>query len=571
MSADVEVAAGEPGASGTPAPRIGELLLERGLIQSDQLEFALDLQRTSSRRMGETLVAMGAVSSSDLARVLAERLGRPFVDLSEESIDFLLANRIPEETARRYSAVPVRLSDGQLLVAMADPTDVFALDDLRFLTGLTIVAAFADPVQLQTTISRIWARANVDIELGSAAEAADEDVADFSAAVGDDEAPIIRLVNALIDQAIDERASDVHLEPSSRAMQIRFRIDGILHDVSEAPLSVARALVSRVKVLANIDIANARVPHDGRFTVTPRGRSVDIRVVTLPTASGEAVVMRLLDRSQSVMTFDRLGLGEGELDSYIAEAQRPQGAILMTGPTGSGKTSTLYATAAMLNSRERAIVTVEDPVEYRLDGIKQIQIHAKAGRTFPGVLRAVLRADPDVILVGEIRDHETARIAAEAAITGHLVLSTLHTTSAAATPLRLADMGVEPYLVASAVTCVAGQRLIRRLCAECAEPDPRATTWLRSLDAPDAVDTAKLVRRAVGCSACQSTGYMGRVAIVEVLVVSDDVKRLIVARAPSHDIERWAVAEGMNPLRTIATRRVLEGITSIDEMMRVAR
>jgi type IV pilus assembly protein PilB len=578
-AADVPgTAAPDPALTGGPdahdilsSPPIGELMVRRGLISREQLDLALELQRENGRKTGETLVGMGAISTFDLARSLAERLGREFVDLNEVALDFMVANSIPEEMARRYNALPIAVRNGHLFVAMGDPEDVFALDDLRMMTGYNIVAAFGDPQQIAAAINRMWSRATVDAELDSVAEATQPEKDPLASVTEEDQGPIIRLVNAIIDQALDERASDIHLEPGTDILRIRYRVDGILRDVSYTPLRAARALVSRVKVMSNIDIANTRTPQDGRFTITSRNRVVDVRAVTLPTASGEAVVMRILDRTQSIASFDRLGFGPGEIDRFVEETKRPQGAILVTGPTGSGKTSTLYAAAASLDINQRSMVTVEDPVEYRLDHVKQVQIDVKAGRTFPATLRAVLRADPDMIFVGEIRDHETARIAAEAAVTGHLVLSTIHTTSAAATPIRLVDMGVEPYLVASAVTCIAAQRLLRRLCKECAQPDPRAAKWLRSLHISEDEHAPETVMAAVGCPVCHGAGFSGRVAVIEVLKVTEDIERLIVRRAPTREVEQWAIAEGMDTLRTVAIRRVLDGVTSIDEVLRVVR
>jgi type IV pilus assembly protein PilB len=547
-------------------PRIGELLIERELISEDQLQLALDLQRRSGHRMGETLVAMGVLSERDLARVLAERLGREFIDFASTPVDLVVANRVPEDLARRYEAIPVMMRGDGLVVAMANPDDVFALDDLQLVTGSSIIPTTADRSQIHEALDRVWSGTTVASEVDSAADAlAEEDDLDIKEAATD--APIIRLVNALLEQAIDERASDIHLEPGPRVMRIRLRIDGILRDISEAPRSISRALVSRIKVLASIDIANSRVPHDGRFSITLRGRSIDVRVVTLPSTQGEAVVMRLLDRSATVLDFEQLGIDAHDIELLRDETRKPQGAILVTGPTGSGKTTTLYAATAQLNATERSILTVEDPVEYHLAGTKQIQIDPRAGRTFPAVLRASLRADPDIMLIGEIRDEETARIASEAAITGHLVLSTLHTTSAAAAPMRLVDMGVERYLVASALSCIVAQRLVRRLCRQCGEPDPAAASWLRSLGATD-LDGSR-IRRAVGCPNCRQTGYHGRVAVIEVLTVSEDIRRLIIGRAGVDEIHSWAIAAGMVPLQRVAMQRVLDGVTSIDEMLRV--
>jgi type IV pilus assembly protein PilB len=382
---------------------------------------------------------------------------------------------------------------------------------------------------------------------------------------------VVRLVNALLEQAAKDQASDLHIEPTTDNVMIRQRIDGVLHDTSEAPLGVLRPLISRIKVLAGLDIAQARLPQDGRFTATIQGRTVDIRVATVPTATGEALVLRLLDPSRGAIELSGLGLSADERARLEPAFRAAQGAVFVTGPTGSGKTSTLYAAITAISTRDQSIVSVEDPVEYRLHGVKQIQVHPKAGLTFPVALRSILRVDPDVIFIGEVRDGETARIAADASITGHLVLSTLHTTRAAATPMRLIDMGLEPYLVASAITCVAAQRLVRRLCEQCAQPMSAAETIriLRDLNATDALIQDATIRAPIGCPSCRNTGYHGRHAIYEIMPVTEHIARLIVERASIADIEHRAIGEGMDTLRTAALKRVVRGELSIDEMLRV--
>ena len=549
-------------------PKIGEMLIERGLISQEDLESALQLQRETGRRMGETLVDMGALRAEELQQVLAERLGFEYVDLSDVTVDWVVAHQIPEEVARRYQALPLAQRDGRLVVAMANPEDVFALDDIKVLTKTVVEPVMVDPEALRELIERTFSQSEMASSLDDAASTiAEEDV--FALVAEAEDAPIIRLVNALIEQAVDERASDVHIEPSSGRLRIRYRVDGVLHDASEAPLAVHRPLVSRLKVMAGIDITRSRVPHDGRFSLSGSGRQVDIRISTLPTAHGEAVILRLLNRGSGLLGLSDLGFHDDELERYATSFNKPQGAIVSSGPTGSGKTSTLYATLIEMHRPELSIITVEDPVEYRIDGIKQIQIDTKAGLTFPLALRSILRADPDVVLVGEIRDLETAKIAAEAALTGHLVLSTIHTTSAAAVPLRLMDMGVEPFLVTSALTCVIGQRLVRRLCDRCAEPDNPEVEVLHSLGIDDDTIDQVTIRRAVGCSYCHNTGYRGRMAVYEIMPMSEEICRLVLSRASSRDIERWAVAEGMDTLRMAAMRRVASGELSIEEMARV--
>jgi len=501
---------------------------------------------------------------------LADHLGVPFVDLETHPPDILLAGMIPEEVARRYCALPVERWSGQVVIAMANPNDVFALDDLRVLTGQSILAALADTGHLLAAIERAYSRS--DLIASSLDEATDD--YDVQAEIGSslvDDGPVVKLVNALLEKAVADRASDLHIEPTSKNVMIRMRIDGILHDTSEAPLNVLRPMVSRLKVMGNLDIAQNRIPQDGRFSLSVQSRPIDVRIATVPTAAGESVVLRLLDPVRGAVDLASLGLTDYESERFVTAFHAPQGAIFVTGPTGSGKSSTLYALISSVNTRDKSIVSVEDPVEYRLDGVKQIQINARAGMTFPSALRSTLRADPDVILVGEVRDAETARIAADASITGHLVLSTLHATRSAAAPIRLIDMGVEPYLVASAISCIAAQRLARKLCDHCATPIEKPDLdLLRRLGATDAIlDGVVNVRAPKGCSNCRQTGYRGRAPIFEIMPVTEDITRLIVERAPSADIERVAVDQGMDTLRVAALRRVLRGDLSLDEMVRI--
>jgi type IV pilus assembly protein PilB len=552
---------------GTP---VGETLRERGLIDAEHLARALELQRSTGRRVGDTLVEMGVLSSADLAEALAEHFGMPFVDLEHCAPDLALTAMIPEECARRYRALAVERWDRQILVAMADPNDVFAFDDLRVLTRREVVAAFADPQQLSAQIDVAYQRSEIEstledasVDFGELEDEGDEDT-------GVEDGPIVRLAGVLLDQAIADRASDLHVEPTSTQVRIRLRIDGVLHDSSHVPLNVLRPLVSRLKVLAGLDISQTRVAQDGRFTLNAGSRLVDVRVSSIPTTAGESVVLRLLDPVRGVLHLANLGLSPDEQARLLPAVAAPQGAVFVTGPTGSGKTSTLYALISEINSPAKSIVSVEDPVEYRLDGLKQIQINTRAGVTFPGALRSILRADPDVIFIGEVRDAETARIAADASITGHLVLSTLHTTRAAATPMRLVDMGVEPYLVASALSCVAAQRLARKLCTSCAQnlerPDYES---LRALGADDEMLDGATIRYAKGCQACRRTGYYGRMAVYEIMPVTEGISRAIVERASSRDIEQLAIEEGMETLRKAALRRVMTGELSIDEMLRI--
>jgi type IV pilus assembly protein PilB len=547
--------------------RIGDLFVERGMITDQQLAEALDVQRRTGGRLGEILIELEFITPVDAAEILAERLGMPFVNLDVVTIDEIVAQSIPEEVARRYRAIPIEEHDGVLRVAVADPTDVFALDDLQMITQRQVVPVVADPTQLFQTANRIWARPSMESRIDDAADLEQDEPTDVLMTDSQD-APIVRLVDAMIGQATDERASDIHIEPAGDRVRIRFRVDGVLHDASSTPRNVLRPVVSRLKVMGGCDISNSRTPQDGRFSVHGRDRHVDVRLTTLPTAGGEAAVLRLLDKSQGIFDLTALGFESDELARYQGSFHASQGAIVAAGPTGSGKTSTLYATLRELNDPGRAIVSVEDPIEYHLDGIKQVQVGRRGGVGFAGALRAILRADPDVILIGEVRDRETALIAAEAALTGHLVLTTVHTLSAATVPVRLVEMGIEPYLVTSSLRCVVGQRLARRLCELCKTVGAPNADEVELLAIPNE-EPITVVHRPVGCKACGKTGYHGRQAIYEVLLLDDEIRALIAQRSSGPDIEQAAVASGMRTLRVAGARRVREGMFGPDELVRV--
>jgi type IV pilus assembly protein PilB len=550
--------------------RIGQLLLELDLISQHDLDQALELQQRTGRRVGEALADLGIVSTRTIAETVAQHLGVPFVDLQEHVPDVLLSSLIPEEMARRFCVLPVTQYNGQLVVAMESPNDVFALDDLRVATAQPILPVVADPDQLRAAIERAYRRSDIESSIDDATDTVEDTTDTVGANLTESDGPVVQLVSALLEQAVAERASDLHVEPNSDDVAIRMRVDGMLHDTFTVPLGTLRPLVSRLKVMGGMDIAQQRLPQDGRFSATVEGRKIDIRVATIPTAAGEAVVLRLLDASSAARTLDAIGLTPAEEAKLRDQAFAPQGAIFVTGPTGSGKSSTLYALASALNSRDKGIVSVEDPVEYRLEGVKQIHINRKAGMTFASALRVTLRADPDVIVVGEVRDAETARIAADASITGHMVLSTLHTTRAAAAPIRLIDMGVEPYLVSSALSCVVAQRLVRTPCEHCSELVVADRDVLRRLGATDdMLEGVSHLRERRGCQRCLSTGYRGRTAIVEIMVVSEEIAKEIATGASASTIERIAVAQGMDTLRIAGLRRVLRGELTLDDLARV--
>jgi type IV pilus assembly protein PilB len=472
---------------------------------------------------------------------------------------------------RRHTVLPIGYEDGRLLLAMADPGNVFALDDVRSLTGMDVRPVVATRDDLLAAIDR-FCRADADLdELTSELESAEQVDADLSKMKEIvEDAPIVKYVNLLITQAIQDRASDIHIEPTEHDLRIRYRIDGVLHEVMRSPKQITSGVTSRLKIMAEIDIAERRIPQDGRLSVNAHGKKVDLRVATLPTVWGEKVVMRILDNSTARLDLGDLGFSESNFDRYAKSFSKPYGMILVTGPTGSGKSTTLYATLNIVSRPEINVITVEDPVEYRLPGINQVQVNPKAGLTFAGALRSILRSDPDVVLLGEIRDHETAQIAVEAALTGHLVLSTLHTNDAPSAVTRLVEMGIEPFLVGSALDCVLAQRLARRLCQKCREPYTPEREALLSARFPwqDGMDLPTLYR-ANGCSACAKTGYRGRLALHEVMPISEEIERLAVERASAVAISHVAREQGMATLREDGMLKVLQGVTTLEEILRV--
>ncbi len=551
--------------------RIGAFLVSRGLLTPDELDVAIEEQARTGKSLGRVLLDQQLVSEGDLMSALAAQIGMEFVDLDSASVDSSAATLISDTLARRYQALPVGWEDGQLVVAMSDPGNVFALDDIRTVTRADIKPVMATR---QAILDAIEKHHRLDSEAEEiSAEAAsdfedDDDLANVKEVVED--APIVKLVNLLISQAVADRASDIHIEPGERDLRVRFRIDGVLHEKMRPPKNIQSGIISRLKIMADINIAERRIPQDGRITANINGKVVDLRVATLPTVYGEKVVMRILDKTRAVLTLDDLGFLPETRERYETSFTKPYGTILVTGPTGSGKSTTLYATLNILNDEAKNIITVEDPVEYRLAGINQVQINNKAGLTFAAALRSILRSDPDIVLVGEIRDKETATIAIEAALTGHLVLSTLHTNDASTTPTRLVEMGVEPFLVASALDCVVAQRLARKLCDKCKQAYQPSLAELESVGWElDAIDEVPELFRAVGCPACGKTGFQGRFAVHEVLLVTEEVERIIVEHGHSEDIKKFAIAQGMLTLRQAGLAHVANGMTSIEEILRV--
>jgi type IV pilus assembly protein PilB len=538
-----------------------------------QLDAALAEQVHSGKPLGRLLIEQGTISEAELVRTLARQVGLEFVDLADRGVDGSVSSLVSESLARRYQAIPIGWEDGRLVVAMADPSNVFAVDDIRAIAGAEVKTVVATATQIVETIEQFYrVDGEVDEVMQAAADEQDEDetLAGLTEVVED--APIVKFVNLLVSQAVTDRASDIHVEPTETDLRIRFRIDGVLHEVMRSPRSIQAGVVSRLKVMADINIAERRIPQDGRITMKVGGRAIDLRVATLPTVYGEKVVMRILDKGQALLRLEDLGFLPETLARFEACYRKPYGTILVTGPTGSGKSTTLYSTLNQVNEADRNIITVEDPVEYRLPGINQVQIHPKAGLTFASALRSILRSDPDILLVGEIRDRETAVIAIEAALTGHLVLSTLHTNDAASTPLRLIEMGVEPFLVTSALDCVVAQRLARRLCDKCKEAYQPTESELVSAGWPSedlAASDWPTLYRPIGCTACGRTGYRSRFALHEVMPITEEVERLVIERRSTEDVQKTAIMQGMLTLRDDGLRKVRAGHTSIEEIFRV--
>ncbi len=551
--------------------RLGLMLLEAGLITEEQLKAALESNNGHS--LSRVLADLGYVSEADIARTVAEKMHLEFLDVARADLDPHAITLVPEDMAQKYTLLPIGFDEDKLLVAMSDPANIFALDDLRIVTGYDIQPVVATESDIEAALSKL---SQMDKSVEQIVETAAEEGADVVTSRKEEEeeeegdnAPIVKLVNLIITEGARERAGDIHMEPQEKDVRIRFRIDGVLHEIMRSPKKVQNGLVSRVKILAGMDIAERRVPQDGRFGVTIDNRAIDFRVATLPTIHGEKVVLRLLEKENVLMSLDELGFLPQTLERFKSSFTKPYGAILVTGPTGSGKTTTLYGALALLNVPEKNLITVEDPVEYRLPGLNQVQVNVRAGMTFAAGLRSILRHDPDIVMIGEIRDQETALIAIESALTGHLVLSTLHTNSAAAALTRLTEMGVEPFLTSSAVDCIVAQRLARRLCKHCREEYEPERAALEKVGFPLEGKQIPKLWRAQGCKKCNNTGYKGRVGIYETLLVSEKIERLTVDRATADVVHKLAVEEGMITLRQDGFEKVRQGRTSIEEIVRV--
>jgi type IV pilus assembly protein PilB len=553
-----------PRHSGRSTRMIGEVVVDLGFADRETVDQAVEVARAQGRPTGLVLVEQGILRHDQLARVVAERFGLDYVDLSIYDLDVGAVNLLSSDAAKRYQAVPIGFSDdGTLLLAMADPTNVLTIDDVAMMTGRRVRPVAASMEDLNVLLTRM---AHMDESIEDIVEdgVEPEDEADVVVDEADRDAPIIKLVHSIVAQAVQQGASDIHVNPEEGDTRVLFRVDGVLSPAATVKRKMAMGVVSRIKIMADLDISEKRLPQDGRFALTVDGRRVDIRVVTLPLVHGEGVVMRILDRGVVVQGLESLGMPAAELERFTSAINKPNGAVLVTGPTGSGKSTTLYAALSVLNDGERSILTIEDPVEQRIAGIKQMQIAPKAGVTFDVGLRSMLRADPDVIMVGEIRDRETAHIAVEAALTGHLVLSTLHTRDAPSGLGRLIDMGIEPFLVSSAIDCIVAQRLVRQLCTHCKRPQKVSESVLAEHGL-----TGSEPFEAVGCSRCGGSGYRGRVGVYEVMSVSEHIRALILERASVDVMVAVAEREGMRRLRDDGLEKVREGVTSIAEVERM--
>ncbi len=565
-----------------PKKQLGQVLLEKGLINQDQLDEALRVQKSTTEQIGRILVDLNYVQERDVLRAQAEQLGIPFLELDRVSVDEDVAKAIPPSLVQRYSAIPIRRSGNRLTVAMADPSNVFALDDIRLVTGYEIDPMLAAPddissllhsgdgeasqTELSNALSALGAPTMGD-DVDVAGAGSDEDV-DRTANL-EDEAPIIRIVNVIIQQAIKDKGSDIHVEPDRRGVRIRYRIDGVLHEVMNVPKYVHAPLISRIKIMGDMNIAERRIPQDGRIHVRVEGKEYDLRVSSLPTVFGEKIVMRILDQSSVMIGLNKLGMlpeTQAELESIIVQ---PNGMILSTGPTGSGKTTTQYSILNKINSVDRNILTIEDPVEYQLRGLNQVFVNRKAGLTFANAMRAFLRQDPDIIMVGEIRDLETAETAVQASLTGHLVLSTLHTNDAPSAITRLVDMGVEPFLIASSIIGVLAQRLGRKICANCKEPYRPPMDALKRIGFPLENIDEIIFYRGRGCEQCRHTGYKGRLGLYELMLLNEEIQDLTVRRAPLSEVKAAGLANGMKTLKMDGFEKVKMGLTTVEEVMRV--
>ncbi|MBZ5559733.1 MAG: type IV-A pilus assembly ATPase PilB [Acidobacteriia bacterium] len=591
------------------AVRIGELLLKEKLITPEQLQQALNQQKANGGKLGYNLVKMGFVKDEQITGLLSKQYGVPSINLAQFKIDPTIVKLVPTETARKYQIIPLSRSGSTLTIAMTDPTNVFAMDDIKFMTGYTVEPVVASEVAITDAVEKYYPSGKPGAPgakggkpgapgapvTGSTLEMASRGLEELQATLGgnaDDvevleelqeisaealarqgeDAPVVRLVNVVLMSAIQKGASDIHIEPYEKELRVRYRIDGILYNIMAPPMKFRDAITSRIKIMSKLDIAEKRLPQDGRIKIryneSGEPKEIDFRVSVLPTLFGEKIVLRLLDKDKLMLDMTRLGFEPESLAKFEAAIQRPWGMVLVTGPTGSGKTNTLYSSIAKINTPETNIMTAEDPVEFNLAGVNQVQVKESIGLNFAAALRSFLRQDPNIILVGEIRDFETAEIAVKAALTGHLVLSTLHTNDAPSTVNRLMNMGIEPFLVASSVHLICAQRLVRRVCSNCKEPSPMAPQALMQAGFNEEDANSVTPFKGAGCDTCNTTGYKGRVGLYEVMEVSEELRELILVGASGLELRRKAVDEGMLTLRASGLRKVKDGVTTVEEVVR---
>jgi type IV pilus assembly protein PilB len=563
--------------------RLGDLLVREGLINQEQLQRALADQKGSNEKLGSILVRLDFINEDQLIDFLSKQYGIPSITLTQLDVDAEVVKLVPAQIARKYEVLPIKRSGNQLTLAMADPTNVFAVDDVGFMTNLQVVPVVASQGAIRKAIDRLYEAqtgglADVITEMDSTladvevVEGEDENWAKadiFELKESADEPPVVRLVNMILVDAIRRGASDIHLEPYEKVFRVRFRIDGVLHEIMTPPKRLEAALTSRVKIMASLDIAERRLPQDGRIKLRYNQREIDFRVSTLPTIFGEKTVMRILDKDSLQLDLAMLGFDAWSLEQFTRAIHQPYGMILITGPTGSGKTTTLYSAIHTINSPDVNIMTAEDPVEYNLKGVNQVQVNEGIGRTFAAALRSFLRQDPDIILVGETRDLETAQIGIRAALTGHLVLTTLHTNDCPSTVARLLDMGIPPFLVSSALTLILAQRLGRKICKDCKQPyDADEESLVPYGHVPQGLGAVQFYK-GKGCHTCSFTGMKGRVAIYEVMPITDELREMILRNAPTAEIRELALSQGMKTLRQNALQKVLDGVTTIEEVLRV--
>jgi type IV pilus assembly protein PilB len=559
--------------------RIGELLVRQNMLTSDQLKRARDEARSNGARLGHQITKLGYLQENELTEFVAKQYGLPSIDLSDFEIDIEVIRLIPEEVAIKHTVIPVNRAGSTLILATSDPSNIFAIDDIKFLTGYNVEVVVSSEEMIKAAIDKYYDKsasfADVmsDLDVEDLELVQDDDDVDVGELARESEdAPVVKLVNLILTDAVKRVASDIHVEPYEKEFRVRYRIDGVLYEVMKPPMKLRNAITSRLKIMSELDIAERRLPQDGRIKLKMgRGKEMDFRVSTLPTLFGEKVVLRLLDKSNLQLDMTKLGFEQPQLDVFQDCIHRPFGMVLVTGPTGSGKTTSLYSALAELNKVSENISTAEDPVEFNLAGINQVQMHEDIGLNFAAALRSFLRQDPDIIMVGEIRDFETAEIAIKAALTGHLVLSTLHTNDAPSTVNRLLNMGIEPFLVASSVNCILAQRLARRICPECRERDTEVTKQALLDAGLSEEEVAKTqIFKGRGCRNCSETGFKGRVAVYEVMELTEELKEFVLNGASAMELKREAIRGGMTTLRRSSLNKLVEGVTTLSEVLRVS-